>query len=78
MRLLTTLTIDRAPRVVRRQMSMVRKSFHALLQAKGAGVALTVTRTTTHLITTEAEAGNPTSKVRMGAGLLCNPAWYLL
>jgi len=46
------------------QMSMVRKQFWAWLRSQGATVNMQgVTRDTTHLITTAAEADNPTNKV---------------
>jgi len=44
-------------------MSQVRSAFHKFCAGHGAGIALSCTRATTHLVTTESEADNPTRKV---------------
>lgn len=42
---------------------MVRSQFHSFCSDAGAIIAKTCTRTTTHLVTTDCEADNPTKKV---------------
>ena len=45
-----------------RQMSMVRSQFQNYCRGHGADITASVTRATTHLVTTESEADNPTRK----------------
>ncbi|KAL1528122.1 hypothetical protein AB1Y20_009486 [Prymnesium parvum] len=45
------------------QMSTVRRTFHAMMQAHGARIALSCTGAVTHVVTTACEADNPTRKV---------------
>jgi len=44
-------------------LSQIRRTFHKFCSDRGAGIALSVTARTTHLVTTECEADNPTRKV---------------